>query len=195
MVSCATSKPDLSTSSATSAPAPPSTRISPVDTAITVAAATVSVIRQSFRLSRAVASCTEEEMRLPILRLNAHIHSFTSALSTITHNSGQPAVTSSGLISFCTELISNCPPANRIKNAMISEETYSTRPCPKGCSGSGCRPLRRALMMEISEEPMSERLLIASESTEMLPDSRPATILATHSSALSAMPTPPASWP
>ena len=103
--------------------------------------------------------------------------------------------TSSGLIIFSTEPWNSSRPTIIIMKEIISEEIYSMRPWPKGCSLSGLRPDSRAPITATNEEPISEMLLKASEVMAMLPVIMPMGSFTANSSRLQITPNVPASTP
>ena len=77
----------------------------------------------------------------------------------------------------------------------IKPEMYSSRPWPKGCSGSGFCPASLKPSSVTMLAPASERLLKASAVMAMEPESVPASSLSAKSSTLKPMPTMPQSIP
>ena len=63
---------------------------------------------------------------------------------------------------MCIEDEASSNPIKIINIETIKPAIYSILPCPKGCSASGFFPAILKPIMEIIEEPASERLLKAS---------------------------------
>ena len=78
---------------------------------------------------------------------------------------------------------------------MMSDEMYSNLPWPKGWSASGWRLDIFALITDITEVPISERLLKASEVMAILPISVPIISFTANKITLQIMPRAPLSVP
>ena len=74
---------------------------------------------------------------------------------------------------FSAAALKSSNPTRRMINETIKDEIYSNLPCPKGCSRSGFLLLNFAPIMEISDEPVSDKLFNASETIAILPIKSP----------------------
>ena len=79
----------------------------------------------------------------------------------------------SGFVILSMESVRRLNPTNIIMKETANEEIYSKRPCPKGWSLSGRLLLIFAPSILTSDEPVSERLLKASDVIAMLPIREP----------------------
>ena len=86
-------------------------------------------------------------------------------------------------------------PTAMMNTATTSPATYSSRPCPKGCSSSAGLAASLKPSSATTEEPASERLLTASAMMAILPEINPTVNFAAKSPTLQTMPTVPASSP
>lgn len=74
---------------------------------------------------------------------------------------------------------------------MVRDAKYSNRPWPKGWSLSGGRLLSLALIIEMADDPMSVRLLKASDKMAILLDIMPTANLLANKKRLQNMPRRP----
>ena len=160
-----------------------------------VAASTTAVAAASERLSAAVASTAWEEMARPTARLKRYIHILTRTAAARMAAASQEKSSSSGWISFSTELFPNSKPMSRMAMDTTSPVRYSIRPWPKGCSSSAACPASRKPTSVITDEAASDRLFRASATMATEPVIIPAASFPRHSRVLSRMPTIPARAP
>ena len=162
---------------------------------MSMASSTAAVAAVSDRLSAAVASMAAERIFLPIRRLYRHIYSFTQMDTARITRAMTLKSTAAGWRIFSTEDLASSTPISRISPATIRPETYSSRPWPKGCWGSGFFPARRKPSRVTTEDPASDRLLKASAVMATEPLRVPAKNFPANSRMFSPMPTKPHSWP
>ena len=94
-----------------------------------------------------------------------------------------------------TDVFMSSKPIIMTTRPTIRPETYSARPCPKGCSSSAFRVETRKPVMETMSEKASERLLKASDTMERAPERRPTISFMTKRKKFKRMPTTPAMTP
>ena len=124
-----------------------------------------------------------------------YIMSFTSIAKTRIPATTGLKLISPGLNIFPKEVLISSTPISTIRSATISPTTYSTRPCPKGCSSSASCPESLKPTRVTMDEPTSDRLFKASAIIEMEPVIKPAAILETKRIILRKIPTAPLSTP
>ena len=103
-----------------------------------------------------------------------------------------PKVGSVGLIIFSTEPVRSSKPTTIISISTMKPVTYSSLPCPSGCSLSFGFDAIRKPISAIIDEPASEILLNASAIMETEPEIKPSVSFPAKSKTLHSIPTIPA---
>ena len=123
--------------------------------------------------SVAVASMTGESIFFPTVRFRNAINSLTNIDPINTKTATHERSGGSGVTIFSIDSLSRSTPMTRIRNETVMDAIYSILACPNGCSRSAGFAEMRNEISEISCDPASDRLLIASARIATDPNSVP----------------------